>query len=153
MANPITQEGAIATIKLLGDIVNVRQYGAIGDGVANDTAAIVAAIAAATANGKAVYIPAGTFLTDPITSLSRGMTLCGDGTTSILRSRLGGDVIVLGTTFPQHMTIRLLQIQGTGIPSGTVLDLKQASCLSASLVVSSCQITARRFLPPLRRCG
>ena len=33
------------------------------------------------------------------------------------------------------------------------LGLKQASCLSASLVVSSCQITARRSLPPLRRCG
>ncbi len=38
--------------------VNVKDHGAVGDGVTNDTAAITAAIA----TGKDVYIPIGTFL-------------------------------------------------------------------------------------------
>lgn len=41
-----------------GAPVNVSDYGAVGDGVADDTAAIVAAAAAAT---SAIYIPPGTY--------------------------------------------------------------------------------------------
>ena len=50
-----------------GEVYNVKAYGAIGNGVANDTAAIQAAITAAyTAGGGEVFLPPGTYL---ITSL------------------------------------------------------------------------------------
>ena len=42
-------------------ILNVRDYGAVGDGVTNDTAAINAA-AADLRDGETLYIPAGTYL-------------------------------------------------------------------------------------------
>src|SRR6516164_10866789 len=42
--------------------VNVRDFGATGDGVTDDTAAIQNAIAAAQASGKGVLFPAGTYL-------------------------------------------------------------------------------------------
>ena len=42
----------------LGDIVSVKDFGAIGDGVANDTAAFQAAIDAS----STVYVPVGTYL-------------------------------------------------------------------------------------------
>ena len=47
-------------------VENVKSYGAVGNGSANDTAAIEAAIAAAPAGGE-VYFPAGTYMTDYIT--------------------------------------------------------------------------------------
>jgi hypothetical protein len=48
--------------------INVMKFGAKGDGVANDTAAIQAAIDYACANGGVVYIPYGTYkTTSPLT--------------------------------------------------------------------------------------
>lgn len=49
-----------------GAEVNVLDFGAVGDGVTNDTAAIQAAIAALGTNGGGVYFPAGTYVTDTI---------------------------------------------------------------------------------------
>jgi hypothetical protein len=42
----------------LSDVVSVKDFGAVGDGVANDTAAFIAAIA----TGLDVYVPSGTYL-------------------------------------------------------------------------------------------
>jgi hypothetical protein len=56
-------------------IVNVRNFGAVGDGVTNDTAAFKAAITALPADGGTVRIPKGDYLLTP-------------GLTSWLRSNL-----------------------------------------------------------------
>jgi hypothetical protein len=45
----------------LGDTVSVKDFGAVGDGVADDTTAIQAATTAAAAAGKTVLFPAGTY--------------------------------------------------------------------------------------------
>jgi hypothetical protein len=60
-----------------GACVNVLDYGAVGDGVANDAAAITAAVA----TGKNVYIPNGTYYynsTTP-TQLNSNQVIFGDG--------------------------------------------------------------------------
>jgi hypothetical protein len=45
-----------------GQFINAADYGVVGNGVANDTAALNAAYAAAAAAKKALYIPAGDYL-------------------------------------------------------------------------------------------
>lgn len=45
----------------LRDVVSVKDFGAVGDGVTNDTAAIQAANNAAAAAGKSLYFPSGVY--------------------------------------------------------------------------------------------
>ena len=47
-------------------ILNIRDFGAVGNGVADDTAAILAADVAAVALGARLYFPAGTYLVDSL---------------------------------------------------------------------------------------
>ena len=102
VTTPKLADGAVTTAKLatgavvdasvavptmlyrrITDMVNVKDpaYGAIGDGAADDTAAIIAAIAAAVTKGiRNVYFPGGTYkVTSPINITALGLILHGDG--------------------------------------------------------------------------
>lgn len=64
-----------------GAPANVRDYGAVGDGIANDSAAIQAAVdAVAAAGGGSVWLPAGTYLLNsaPV-AIKDNVTLDGRG--------------------------------------------------------------------------
>lgn len=62
-----------------GDFVSVKDFGAVGNGVVNDTAAIQAAITYAAASSKSVYMPAGTYLVGSTISIPSNITIYGDG--------------------------------------------------------------------------
>ena len=68
----------------LKDVVSVKDFGAVGDGRADDTAAIQAAIDYAKIAAKNVYIPAGTYI------------ITGAGLT--YRSDSNGGVLISGTS-------------------------------------------------------
>lgn len=59
--------------------VNVREHGAKGDGITDDTAAIRRAIAATFNAWEQVYFPAGTYLVSGEIGWERFLTLRGDG--------------------------------------------------------------------------
>ena len=60
--------------------VNVKDYGAVGNGTTDDTAAIATALA----TGRSVLFPAGTYLTGAQTVASAGQILFGEGAASII---------------------------------------------------------------------
>jgi hypothetical protein len=64
----------------LRDVVSVKDFGAVGNGITNDTTAIQSAVNAS----SAVYFPAGTYLTNTIT-LDANSLLYGDGPASIIK--------------------------------------------------------------------
>lgn len=80
----------------LRDAVSVKDFGAVGDGVTDDTAAIQAALDA----GKRVYIPTGTYLVS--SRLQIGPTnmnvLYGDGIKTVIKSTCAGDTFHIGAT-------------------------------------------------------
>ena len=63
----------------LGDTLSVKDFGAVGDGLANDTLAINNGIAAANAGKKALYFPPGIYQYSGGGSLTAGVTILGDG--------------------------------------------------------------------------
>ncbi len=74
--------------------LNVKDYGAVGDGTADDTAAIQAALDAVPTGGRAVYIPAGRYrITSTLLIKIDGTTLYGDGAAN----RFGATQTSIGT--------------------------------------------------------
>jgi len=70
-------------------ILNVKQYGAAGNGTTDDTAAIQAAIDAVPASGGTVMFPPGTYIVAPKKTvgivIKSNLRLAGAGATSILK--------------------------------------------------------------------
>lgn len=74
MALPASADGSVwwsATPHVIfgTTTINVRDQGALGDGVHNDTAAFQAAINALPTTGGTVYVPAGRYMIDALTSV------------------------------------------------------------------------------------
>lgn len=94
----------------LRQIVNIKDYGAVGDGVTNDTLAIQRAINNSTG---IVYIPAGTYLITGVT-LTAGKQLIGENrATSILKlgAALAGNGMI-NATFANDIVVENLTIDG-----------------------------------------
>jgi polygalacturonase len=73
----VTKKATVA--QLSSSYLNVKAYGAKGDGVTDDTAAIQLGIDAASATGQTLYFPAGTYLVVPATLKDWEGTPLGEG--------------------------------------------------------------------------
>ena len=102
-------------------VFNVKNYGAVGDGMANDTAAIVNALADAEANGGGiVYLPKGVYSVVSTLAIPERVVLKGDNEVeSVLRYQAwrwqygktpGALLSIIGNT-----EIKDLAIQGTRV--------------------------------------
>src|SRR5688500_7421158 len=88
-----------ATLSKANFSLNVKDFGAIGNGSTDDTAAIQAAIDALPAAGGLIVIPAGTYVVSSSLVLKEGVQLEGSGPGTILRAAsasLGIDVVKIG---------------------------------------------------------
>lgn len=78
--------------RLAFGVVNVLEFGAVGDGVTDDTDAIAAAVEAA--GDRAVYLPPGTYVRDGGNIDASGFTLLGE-------VRIEGIRILVGDGTPE----------------------------------------------------
>jgi hypothetical protein len=116
------------------EYVSVKDFGATGDGVTNDYAAINAAWLYCYPIGASLYFPTGTYLvvTDnfpfrntqlPVTSLldCNNMTIYGDGPSTILKtsSVLGADVLQLNGLKNFHVRNMMIQSVISGSDAGS----------------------------------
>lgn len=81
-------------------VYDVTAYGAVGDGVTDDTAAILAAISASPFFAHTIYFPAGNYLFTTRLELKTGGKLKGDGsgTTRLFCSDVGSSIGLFAVT-------------------------------------------------------
>jgi hypothetical protein len=132
-ANKPVSTAATAALATKLTVFNVVTYGAAGDGVADDTAEIQAAInaAAASTTGRTVYLPPGTYRTTAALTVPAYVTLAGasgNGTSPAgvtgyptictIEPDAGSDNGIL-IADPLSVTLRDFAIVGTGHATST----------------------------------
>lgn len=104
---------------ITGATVNVLDFGAVGNGVADDTTAIQAALDFATFSGStgkgfAVYLPAGTYLISSTLTIANATVVYGDGRqqTSIRPTAAFAGVMITDKGNASKIFIRDLRVDG-----------------------------------------
>lgn len=94
---------------------SVKNYGATGNGITDDTAAIQAALAAIPSTGGVLYFPAGQYLYSGSTlSLNKKVTVMGDGGASGFIDVPGASVTSLSTILFGSETVTLFDVKVKG---------------------------------------
>ena len=92
------------------DYVNVKTFGATGDGTTNDRAAFVAAVA----TGRNVFVPPGTYKISASFLLQADQTMFGLGNTSVLYTTANDRIVQMGT----RSRVTGLKFLGSGKAAG-----------------------------------
>ena len=130
----------------LGESVSVKDFGAVGDGVTDDTAAIQAAI---DSGAGRVFIPSGTYIVTASIQLNDGDKLIGEGsarfdnggfstTGATVLKRTGantGAVVIMGQNtltgaMPKGMAVESIHIDSNSIATHGII----AYCMQGSVV-------------------
>lgn len=92
----------------LGDTVSVKDFGAVGDGVANDAAAIQSALSS---GAKSVYFPNGVYLVQSALTVPTNVQMYGDSKYATqIKKGFNGDLITFGEGAQMHR----LYLEGQG---------------------------------------
>jgi hypothetical protein len=96
----------------LRDTVSVKDFGAVGNGVANDTAAVQAAIN----TGSDIYFPAGNYACGPLTQSTNFQRFHAQGQVNIIKNANG----VLLTSTGIYVELNGIQFVGTGFTGDNI---------------------------------
>jgi hypothetical protein len=109
----------------LGDVVSVKDFGAVGDGIVDDTAAIQAAIN----TGKKAYLPKGTYAISTLYFNANGQGLIGESpfnTHLVSNVSSGGGTAIANnsptTTTRLFCTIENLQVNTASLAVGYAIN-------------------------------
>lgn len=113
----------------LRDTVSVKDFGAVGDNSTNDTAAFTAAIAYIESTGNPVFVPPGTYLTDPFqidpqVYATQSFFFGSEDSNTIIKRRTtgAGAFVTIGdvaaTVFQANLSISGITIDGGASTNG-----------------------------------
>jgi uncharacterized protein YkwD len=124
-----------------GREVNVRSFGAVGNGKSNDAPAVQAAVNAA-GSGDTVYFPTGTYRLDgPIVVRRDNLQFRGDGVSSVLQHGNHAALLLSGSPEPLGGVV-ITRLQLVGLPGRYRADGNTAAAIEIAgargTVVSDC---------------
>lgn len=129
----------------LRDVVSVKDFGAVGDGVADDTAAIQAALNAGV--GKSVYFPAGSYAINAALSVSANTCVYSEiGAATVTQSTAAGTNAF--TLSGDGITIDGLKIVGPNSGGGSAVRADGRN----NPTIKNCQVQNWLFGIQLRGC-
>lgn len=115
---PVAKVAAVKSTSSISDPINVKDYGAIGDGKHNDTVALQKALNAGA--GREVWLPPGTYLINRVLVVPANTTLFGSGfEQSAILAAVGGAwkapspanwVFIVGAVNTDGVTVRDLTV-------------------------------------------
>lgn len=119
---------------------NVRAFGATGDGVTDDTAAIQATVDAIPAAGGVLYLPTGGYKLTSDILLKTGVTVQGDGSnaTVLTQTATNKNGLTLSGDGPRYVSIRNLKLTGPSSGTGHGIQLTTTTATA----VASCDLTS-----------
>lgn len=122
--------------------ISVTEFGAIGNGIADDTSEIQATIdLAASQGGGIVYLPPGRYRTSNSLRLKDNVTLQGAGFSTIIACQNGSDVVINDDVINGNtkLVIRDFKIDGTSshLPNNGVALRGCTNCLIYGVEVDS----------------
>ena len=109
--------------KDVAPVFNVKGFGAVGDGVADDTTAILAAIAAVPDDGGIVYFPAGTYIISSTLNIGDGSTTQRSTKNGIRLVGEGECYILAGSLFFNDNPISGTRLLWQGAVGGTMIKV------------------------------
>jgi hypothetical protein len=125
-------------------IVNLKQFGAKGDGTTNDTTAVAAAIA----TNKNVFIPMGTYIITSNLVLNSNQQVYGEGAESVLKAGADGLRDFVGINGKTNVTVSNFKIDGGGQTTNVFTGYKY--CFGVT-VYNSSNITIENLT--IDKCG
>lgn len=123
------------------DTVSVKDFGAVGDGVTNDTTAVQAAInAVVSAGGGSVYFPAGTYLCNVTVNSVYSVVLYGDGSASVIKGITNNEFAVKFEGLFGRCGLENIKVAGTSknthgvyVNSGSAFSLENCQFSSCGM--------------------
>jgi hypothetical protein len=121
----------------LRQTVSVKDFGAVGDGVTNDSAAFAAAIAAY----RSIYVPPGTYITS--FTLLGSTQIVGAGLVTVLKAPVGAAQVIAANTLGYDMAVENLRIDGNnrnsnGMIVGNGVQGQHANTRIQDVVFNNC---------------
>jgi hypothetical protein len=108
-------------VQLGSMVLNVKDFGALGDGLADDTTEIQAAVNAAVSSRKPLYIPPGTYTISSTITIpaGEGLTVSGAGWASSIKLKANANCFIFTMTGADTRSVfRDLELDGNCLEQG-----------------------------------
>lgn len=108
-------------------MLNVKDYGATGDGTTNDRSALLSAISAAGPNGSLMF-PPGTYLINERLTPLNGQTWCGSGKgVTVIKGAGTSDYALYNNTSLSNFMIQSMTFDVNNVTNGSAVQLYYAN--------------------------